>query len=131
MKLFEFIARVARRSPGNVFLLALIVCSAIGWTIYVQVTAGGVIGGTVVDAAGDPVAGATVELREKTLNYTFPPVRTWSDPDGRFRYEDMDILEFVVQARVDDELRSSSQRHHLVFKGQNYELPEPLVVRPR
>ena len=131
MKLFEVIGRAARRNPGNMFLLVLILCSAIGWTIYVQVTAGGIISGTVVDVAGDPVAGATVELSEKTLNYTFPPVETRSDPDGRFRYEDMDVLEFVVQARVGDELRSSSQRHHLVFKGQSYELPEPLVVRTR
>ena len=131
MSVIRFLKDLARRNPGNAFLITLIIVAAIGWTIYVQTTDGGLIAGTVVDTAGRPVAGATVELREKTLNYTFQPISTETDSDGHFRYEDMDVLEFVIQARLGDDLRSASQRHHLVFKGQTYVLPEPLVLVPR
>lgn len=114
------------RSMKSWFLVSVLIVFVV-WNLYVRANADGVITGRVIDAGGAPVSGAAVALREKTLNYTHPPIETDTDDNGVFLYEDMDVLEFVIRAEYED-LRSEQQRYHLVFKKQRFELPEPLVL---
>jgi hypothetical protein len=110
-----------------VALLALILLS---WKIYVAGNDDGLIRGRVLDADGAPVADARVELQEKTINLLKQPAVETTDAEGRFEYQDMAIIEFVIGARKEGVGRSERQQHHLYFKGQNYELTEPLVLEP-
>ena len=120
------VRRLAPRSKKSWFLISVLLVF-VAWNLYVRANDDGVIAGRVIDAEGGAVSGAVVELREKTLNYTHPPIETDTDDNGVFLYEDMDVLEFVIRAEYED-LRSEQQRYHLVFKKQHFQLPEPLVL---
>ncbi len=112
------------------FLVVLLVIAAfVVWKINVSLNDDGFITGSVVDASGAPVAGATVHIQEKTINLLKPPVVAVTGSEGRFEYGEMAIIEFVITASADGYSASEPRRYHLYFEGQNFEIPEPLVLK--
>ncbi|MFW5786306.1 MAG: carboxypeptidase-like regulatory domain-containing protein [bacterium] len=116
------------RNRWRIGVVLAIAVAIFAWKIYVAANDDGYIRGVVVDAAGHPVAGARVELQEKTINLVKQPIVEETNADGRFEYEEIQMIEFFIAARKGD-LRSEGGRHHLYFKGQNYTLDEPLVLQ--
>lgn len=88
----------------------------------------GEIRGRVVDKNGSPVAGATVRLREKTLNLIKEGIIATTDSEGRFIFTDMAMIEFIIDVSLNGRLESEEARYHLYFPEQDFELPEPLVL---
>jgi len=111
------------------FFVALLLLLG-GWHIFVINNDDGFLRGRVVDDSGDPVQGAQVELQEKTINLLKQPTVETTNAEGWFEYEDVEMIEFVIRARKAGVGVSERQRHHLYFMGQNWTLPEPLVLRP-
>ncbi len=113
------------------FAILVIILIGIAWAaIYIVTHDDGIIRGRVLNEEGEPVAGARVSLREKTINLLKPPVRTVTDDSGEFIYEEMEIIEFYISARKEGVGKAPRQWHHLYFKRQNYEIEEPIVLRP-
>lgn len=110
-----------------IFLLVIVGA----WRIYVAANDDGYLRGTVVDPAGEPVEGAKVELQEKTINLLKQPTVETTDGEGRFEYEDVEMIEFVIRARKEGVGVSRRRSYHLYFKGQNVTLNEPFVLRPK
>lgn len=115
-----------RKNLLRFLLLVVFVVLIVGWKINVSLNDDGLITGIVVDSDGTPVPGATVHVQEKTINLLKPPVVAVTGADGTFRYEDMSIIEFVITAQAEDYGATEPRRYHLYFKGQNFEIPEPL-----
>ncbi|WP_372620319.1 carboxypeptidase-like regulatory domain-containing protein [Falsiroseomonas sp.] len=110
--------------PGTLLLLVL------GWNIHVAANATGVVRGRVVDSAGQPVAGATVLLFERSFVVNTEKQRTTSDPRGRFRFEGNASHAVQLQAEAPDGARSDRVTLRLLFRAQDADLPSPLVVEP-
>jgi len=107
--------------------LGVLVVLVLGAWIYIKANQTGEVRGLVVDGAGRPVAGATVRLREKTLNLIKQGITTETDAEGRFIFTDQAIIEFFIDARTDGVV-SEEYRYHLYFKEQDFELPDPIVI---
>jgi hypothetical protein len=120
---------ISRNHWRIAFVVALLVALGV-WQIYIAYNDDGYIRGRVTTETGRPVAGAQVELQEETINLLKPPIIETTDDDGRFEYQDIEMIEFVIRARKEGVGVSERQRHHLYFMGQNWTLPEPLVLRP-
>jgi hypothetical protein len=69
-----------------------------GWNLYVALHAHGHLSGTVVDAEGQPVAGATVILFAHDFVTQVEKSRTLSDAAGRFHFDDNNSHLVQVQA---------------------------------
>lgn len=122
------VTRFLRQRPRSTAFFALVAAVVVVWSSYARLTADGVIAGRVVDESGRAVADAEVILREKTLNYAYPPQTVRTDEEGEFTFEEMSLIEFVIEARKEGYERSGQKRYHLYFKRQHFELPEPLVL---
>ena len=120
--------KVRRKLNWNLVFLALAAVVALGLTIWIQTGRSGEIRGVVLSADGAPVAGATVRLREKTLNLVKQGITATTDAEGRFTYADQEIIEFFLDAQGPGGRRSPEERYHLYFAGQDFEIPEPLVL---
>jgi hypothetical protein len=119
---------VERKINWNLVIIAaaaLIALGLFGWT---NATRSGEIRGVVVDASGAPVEGATVRLREKTLNLIKEGLTTTTDSEGRYRFTDQAIIEFFLDAAGPEGRRSEEVRYHLYFPGQDFSVPDPLVL---
>jgi len=108
-------------------LIILLVLSA-GAQAYITDNNDGQISGTVVDADGEPVADATVEMNIIPLSGVTDTVSTTTDSDGNFEFVREDVLEFRIIVIVDDE-QVYSESHHLMFHGQNTDLRIQLDMR--
>lgn len=109
------------------FGLAVIAILLLAAWIYIGANQTGEIRGVVVDAAGNPIDGATVRLREKTLNLIKEGIYTETNGMGEFTFTDRAIIEFFIDARIDG-FSSEESRYHLYFKEQDFDLPEPIVI---
>jgi hypothetical protein len=111
----------------NLVLFAIVIAAALGVSIWTETQKTGEIRGVVLDENGNGVAGATVRIREKTLNLIKEGTFTETGPDGIFTFTDMFLIEFFIDAEYGsgDELR-----YHLYFPGQDFELPDRLVLHP-
>lgn len=118
------------RNRGRLIFLAALLLVFLAWRVFVMTNDDGWVRGRVLDPAGQPVAGAQVELQEKTINLLKPPLVTTTDGEGRFRYEDLQMIEFVISARKEGVGHSARQRLHLYFMGQNLNIEEPFVLLP-
>jgi hypothetical protein len=98
------------------------------WNLYISFNDDGVVAGRVVDQSGKGVGKSTVVIAEKTLEMLKNQQETTTDEQGYFRFEGIEMVEFIVKAEKSgyDEMKSRS--YHLYFKKQNFELPEPLVL---
>jgi len=119
-----------RRLVLNRFVLvpAAIALAAAFWNVYVATHNHGAVAGRVVDAAGRPVAGATVELW--VLNFTtfVEKSRTTTGPDGRFLLLNTDSHSIQIGAEKSGVGRSSRIPVRLYFRAEDIELHEPLVL---
>jgi hypothetical protein len=106
--------------PGLMALALLI------WLPYVSTHNHGVIEGRVVDAAGRPVAGATVLLFERGFVTHQEKGRTTSDPEGRFRFDDNRSHSVQLEADAPGLGRSDRRIVRLMFAAQDTRIAEPL-----
>jgi hypothetical protein len=108
--------------PG---VIAVIVAA---WNLYVATHNHGVVFGRVVDAAGEPVAGANVALW--IYNFTTyeekEHVRTGSD--GRFRFTNNPSHRIQLSAEKPGMGRSERVPIFLYFRSQDIEVRQPLSL---
>jgi hypothetical protein len=107
--------------------LAIVAVLFVGAWVYIEVNQTGEIRGLVVDGSGRPIVGASVRLREKTLNLIKQGITTQTDAEGRFVFRDQAIIEFFIDARAEG-IESEEYRYHLYFMEQDFELPDPIVI---
>jgi hypothetical protein len=105
--------------------LALVV---LGWNLYVAAHDDGILQGTVVDAAGQPVADAEVVLNERTIVSLAPIAETRSDAAGHFRFERHDRHALVLTASKAGVGASPRVEVKLYFRNQNRTLAAPLEL---
>ena len=119
-----------RRILLNRFVLvpAAIAIAVVMWNAYVATHNHGVVAGRVVDAAGQPVASATVVLW--VLNFTtyVEKTRATTDAEGRFVITDNDSHNVRLAAEKPGVGRSSRVPVRLYFRAEDVELSEPLVL---
>lgn len=107
--------------------LAIIV---IGWNIYVSLHDHGLLAGRVVDAAGHPVAGATVILFTHDFVTQVEKARTRTGADGVFRFTNNDS--HLVQLQAQDGGQDSRKiTIRLWFRAQDRVLRKPLTLTPQ
>jgi hypothetical protein len=123
-------AALWRRLVINRFVLvpATIAIAALLWNVYVSMHDHGVVAGQVVDAAGRPVADATVVLW--VLNFTtyVEKSRATTDAAGRFVITDNDSHNLRLAAEKPGVGRSARVPVRLYFRAQDIELREPLML---
>jgi len=128
MKFFRWVGALISGSLANSIVIFVILAALVGWLAFVSLNNDGVITGVVVDGKGNPVAGARVLVREKTLQLIKPPVGTDTDSKGVYRFKDMKIIEFLISARKDGYKSAQPAHYHLYFKGEHFKVPKPLVL---
>lgn len=99
------------------------------WNLYVALHAHGQLEGRVVDASGNPVAGATVTLFAHDFVTQVERTRTQTDMAGRFRFTGNDSHLIQLQAQEGAAL-SPRITIRLWFRAQDRILPEPLRLSP-
>ncbi len=106
--------------PGVIAVVTLV------WNLYVATHNHGVVVGRVVDAAGKPVADATVALW--TYNFTTYEERDHvkTDADGVFRFTNNPSHRIQVSAEKPRVGRSVRLPVSLYFRAQDIDLAEPL-----
>ena len=107
--------------------LAIIVAA---WNVYVAANNDGVIEGEVRDAAGAPVASATVIFFERNFVNYQEKVRTTTDTRGAYRFSGMQVHIGQLEARLEDGRRSERVQLRLWFRAQHTRV-RPLVVQAR
>jgi len=129
MSLGRRLSDFGRENLGRiVFVVAVVLALAI-WIVHVRLNDDGIVSGVVLNEEGEPVAGATVQIREQTLNLLKEPRTEQTDEQGRFVFKDIEMIEFVISAKLEGVGASARPRYHLYFMRQNFELPEPLVLK--
>lgn len=107
--------------------LALLV---IAWNLHVATHSHGRIAGRVIGPDGQPVAGATVTLREKTLTTLEPRAAAETDRAGVFVFVGQHAHHFVLEAVKDGVGKSERTAYRRAFRGQNLNLATPLHLQP-
>ena len=98
----------------------------LGWLMYVNAHNHGIVEGKVVDAAGQPVAGATVQLFERGFVTHQERGRTTADEQGVFRFADNRSHSIQLEAEVPGMGRTDRRVLRLWFAAQDAQLAEPL-----
>lgn len=103
----------------------------LGWNIYVSLNANGLIAGSVVNASGRPVAGATVTLYRLNFITEVESARTRTNREGRFRFTGNRSHLIELQASAPALGASPRVTVHLWFRAQDRVLAQPLrLARP-
>jgi len=105
-----------------------IIVAIVLWNVYVATHSHGIVTGRVVDAAGHPVAGATVALW--TYNFTTyeQKAEVKTDADGVFRFADNPSHRIQVGAEKPGIGRSQRIPVFLYFRSQDATLDAPLQL---
>jgi hypothetical protein len=112
------------------FIVPLVLAVAIvAWNIFVDAHAHGLLEGSVVDASGKPVAGATVILFTHDFVTQVEKAETKSDANGGFRFDGNDSHLIQLQAR-DGNATSPRVTVRLWFRAQDRVVREPLRIGP-
>jgi len=106
--------------PGAMIVFTL------GWLAYVNSHNRGLVEGRVVDAAGKPVAGASVQLFERGFVTHQERGRATTDADGVFRFTDNRSHSIQLEAEAPGLGRSNRHILRLWFAAQDAKLAEPL-----
>jgi len=114
----------------NRLMITLLIVLAFSGTAYayVDMNNDGYVEGVVVDKNGEPVENATVEIGRIDLKGVVHDQTVTTDENGRFQYQDPELLEYRLVAYHEDIGRSDADTHHLLYKGQNRE--HRLVLEP-
>jgi len=129
MRLARRLSEFGRANLGRIVFIVAVVLALLIWNIHVRLNDDGLVSGVVLTQEGDPVQGATVQLREQTLNLLKEPRTEQTDEQGRFLFTDIEMIEFVISAKLEGVGASARPRYHLYFMRQNFELPGPLVLK--
>ena len=99
------------------------------WNLYVVMHAHGLLEGRVIDAAGNPVTGATVTLFTHDFITQVEKTRTKTDAGGRFRFtgNDSHLIQLQAQAGAASSPRVTIR---LWFRAEDRTLSEPLRLPP-
>lgn len=111
--------------PG---LLAIVIA---GWNIHVAANANGVIEGRVVDAAGAPIAGATVTLFNRSFITSEARQTMTTDASGSFRITGNASHAVQLGAEAPGFAPSPRRTVRLLFRAQDVTLAQPLVLAGR
>jgi len=103
-----------------------IALTVLAWNGYVAINAGGRVEGRVVDAAGRPVANASVILLERHFVMHNERQRTRTDASGYFQFTGNDNHSLQLEAEAAGLGRSERRAVRLWFRAQNVSLTEPL-----
>ena len=106
--------------PGAIALAALV------WNLYVAMHDHGLVSGRVVDAAGRPVAGATVALWVYNFVTFEEAQHVETDVEGRFRFTRNPSHKIQLSAEKPGVGRAARMPVLLYFRAQDIELAEPL-----
>ncbi len=106
--------------PGAIALAVLL------WNIHVALHDNGRVAGRVVDAAGQPVAEASVALWALQFTTYVEKKRVTTGPDGRFLFTDNDSHNIQLVAEKPGVGRSARVPVRLYFRAQDVELAQPL-----
>ena len=106
--------------PGGMLVATL------GWLAYVGAHDHGLIEGRVVDAAGKPVAGASVILFERGFVTHQERGRATSDAAGTFRFTDNRSHSVQLEATLPALGRTDRRIVRLWFAAQDTTLEQPL-----
>ena len=114
-----------------VIVPAVLTISIVLWNIYVTAHDGGLVEGSVIDAAGRPVPGATVTLFERSFVAYTSKDTTKADDAGLFRFTNS--RNHALQLEAESPTLGKSERHsiRLWFRAQNFRLVEPLRLAGR
>jgi hypothetical protein len=104
---------------------AVLIAGIGGWNAYVDLHAHGLLAGSVVDAAGKPVSGATVILSVHDFVTQVEKARTRTDSAGWFRFDDNNSHLIQLEARAGS-TASPRVTIRLWFRGQDWIVTEPL-----
>ncbi|MFS8087349.1 MAG: carboxypeptidase-like regulatory domain-containing protein, partial [Acidobacteriota bacterium] len=106
--------------PGGMIVFTL------AWLAYVTVHNHGIVEGRVVDAAGQPVAGAAVLLFERGFVTHQERGRATTDAQGAFRFTDNRSHSIQLEADAPDLGRTDRRIVRLWFAAEDVQLAEPL-----
>ena len=112
-----------------VIVPALIAVAVLAWNVYVGLHAHGMLAGRVVDAAGKPVAGATVVLWAHDFVTQVETARTTTGAVGDFHFADNPSHLIQLQALAGKET-SPRVTIRLWFRGQDRVVTPPLKLAP-
>jgi hypothetical protein len=103
----------------------------VGWWLYVGQHDNGLIEGRVVDAAGQPVAGATIRIFDRGFVTHQERGQTESDAQGRFRITDNTSHSVQLEAETAALGRSERLEVRLWFAAQDARLEQPLRFKTK
>ena len=120
-----------RRRLLNRFVLvpAVLVVVIALWNGYVALHDHGVIEGRVIDAAGQPVAGATVVLWVLDFTTYVEKSHATTGPDGRFTITGNPSHNIQIAAEKPGAGRSKRVPVRLYFRAEDVSLRDPLVLK--
>ena len=98
------------------------------WNAYIALHDHGVVEGRLVDAAGQPVEGATVVLWVLDFTTFVEKTRAITDVDGRFVIHGNDSHNIQIEAEKIGVGRARRVPVRLYFKAEDVRLPSPLVL---
>jgi len=112
---------------GNRFVIVpgLLAAIVLGWNTYVTLHANGIVTGQVVDASGEPVAGAEVTLYHLNFITEVKAGQTRTDAQGGFRFTDNRSHLIELQA-TSPQGTSPRVTVRLWFRAQDRSLDAPL-----
>ena len=96
------------------------------WNVYVASHDDGIIEGQVIGPQGQPVAGATVILSERSLLVTEARDQVTTDGDGVFRFTGHNYHRVWLEAAKEGVGAYPQTEYRMYFKGQNTYLEDPL-----
>jgi hypothetical protein len=123
--------RLRRVLLSRFFIVPAVLLLGTGvWNVYVARHDHGLLEGRVIDAAGKPVAGATVILSVHDFVTQVEKARTRTDTAGRFRFDNNPSHLIQLQAQ-DGTLASPRVTIRLWFRSQDRVVAQPLRLAPR
>lgn len=103
-----------------------IVMLVAAWNIYISLNDDGLVTGWVVDEAGSPLAGVTVEMQGAGTVGSRTLQRAVTGRNGSFRFAGHGQHRFRLQARDAHDRPGTSVEIRLYFRNQNFIMDSPL-----